>query len=104
MKIAVIGGGSTYTPELVDGIARLAGQGGVEELMLVDPDARRLAVVGPFSARIMSALGHPGQVRWTTDLDEGLDGAGAVLLQLRVGGQAARRGGRTWPRECGGGG
>jgi 6-phospho-beta-glucosidase len=101
MKIAVIGGGSTYTPELVDGIARLAGQVGVEELMLVDPDAGRLSVVGPFSARIMSALGHPGQVRWTTDLDEGLDGAGAVLLQLRVGGQAARQRDETWPLECG---
>jgi 6-phospho-beta-glucosidase len=101
MKIAVIGGGSTYTPELVDGIARLAGQVGVEELMLVDPDAGRLSVVGPFSARIMNALGHPGQVRWTTDLDEGLDGAGAVLLQLRVGGQAARQRDETWPLECG---
>jgi 6-phospho-beta-glucosidase len=101
MKIAVIGGGSTYTPELVDGIARLAGQVGVEELMLVDPDAGRLSVVGPFSARIMSALGHPGQVRWTTDLDEGLDGAGAMLLQLRVGGQAARQRDETWPLECG---
>ncbi|HEY1919135.1 MAG TPA: 6-phospho-beta-glucosidase [Streptosporangiaceae bacterium] len=101
MKIAVIGGGSTYTPELVDGIARLAGQVGVEELMLVDPDAGRLSVVGPFSARIMNALGHPGRVRWTTDLDEGLDGAGAVLLQLRVGGQAARQRDETWPLECG---
>jgi 6-phospho-beta-glucosidase len=100
MKIAVIGGGSTYTPELVDGMARLAGQVSVEELMLVDPDERRLSVVGPFSARIMRALGHPGQVRWTTDLDEGLDGAGAVLLQLRVGGQAARQRDETWPREC----
>jgi 6-phospho-beta-glucosidase len=101
MKVAVIGGGSTYTPELVDGIARLAGQVGVDELMLVDPDAGRLSVVGPFSARIMSALGHPGQVRWTTDLDEGLDGTGAMLLQLRVGGQAARQRDETWPLECG---
>ncbi len=101
MKIAVIGGGSTYTPELVDGVARLAGQVGVTELTLVDPDEGRLSVVGPFSARIMRALGHPGQVRWTTDLDEGLDGAGAVLLQLRVGGQAARQRDETWPLQCG---
>src|SRR6202035_3870856 len=101
MKIAVVGGGSTYTPELVDGIARLAGDVSVEELMLVDPDEGRLSVVGPFSARIMRALGHPGQVRWTTDVDEGLDGAGAVLLQLRVGGQAARQRDETWPLECG---
>ena len=101
MKIAVIGGGSTYTPELADGMARLAGQVSIDELMLVDPDEGRLSVVGPFSARIMRALGHPGRVRWTPDLDEGLDGAGAVLLQLRVGGQAARHRDETWPLICG---
>ena len=101
MKIAVIGGGSTYTPELVDGVARLAGEVDVSELMLVDPDQSRLSLVGPFSARIMRALGHPGQVSWTTNLDEGLDGAGAVLLQLRVGGQAARHRDETWPLEFG---
>ena len=38
MKLAVVGGGSTYTPELVDGIARLSGDVAVEELVLVDPD------------------------------------------------------------------
>jgi 6-phospho-beta-glucosidase len=101
MKVAVVGGGSTYTPELVDGVARLAGGIGVTELTLVDPDTTRLEVVGPVSARIMAALGHPAKVRWTTNLDEGLDGAGAVLLQLRVGGQAARHRDESWPLEYG---
>ena len=101
MKLAVIGGGSTYTPELVDGIARLAGHVKVTELVLVDPDEARLAVVGPVSARIMRAYGHPAALRWPTDTDDGLDGAGAVLLQLRVGGQAARHRDETWPLECG---
>jgi 6-phospho-beta-glucosidase len=101
MKVAVVGGGSTYTPELVDGVARLAGGIGVTELTLVDPDTTRLAVVGPVSARIMSALGHPAKVRWTTSLDDGLDGAGAVLLQLRVGGQAARHRDESWPLDYG---
>jgi 6-phospho-beta-glucosidase len=101
MKIAVVGGGSTYTPELVDGVARLATSLKVTELALVDPDESRLAVVGPMSARIMRAYGHPAQVSWTASLDEGLDGAGAVLLQLRVGGQAARQRDETWPLECG---
>ncbi|HET7018069.1 MAG TPA: 6-phospho-beta-glucosidase [Streptosporangiaceae bacterium] len=101
MKLAVIGGGSTYTPELVDGIARLADQVKVTELVLVDPDDSRLSVVGPFSARIMRSYGHPAAVRWTSDTDDGLDGAGAVLLQLRVGGQAARDRDETWPLECG---
>ncbi|MDR0346625.1 MAG: 6-phospho-beta-glucosidase, partial [Nocardiopsaceae bacterium] len=101
MKVAVIGGGSTYTPELVDGMATLAGEVKVTELVLVDPDQARLAAVGPVSARIMRALGHPARVRWTTSLDDGLDGAGAVLLQLRVGGQAARNRDETWPLEYG---
>ncbi|HEX4257005.1 MAG TPA: 6-phospho-beta-glucosidase, partial [Streptosporangiaceae bacterium] len=101
MKVAVIGGGSTYTPELVDGIGRLTEGLDVTELALVDPDTDRLAVVGPVSARIMRALGHPGRVTWTDHLDQGLDGAGAVLLQLRVGGQAARHRDESWPLDYG---
>ena len=101
MKLAVVGGGSTYTPELVDGVARLADDVKVTELVLVDPDQARLDVVGPVSARIMRRYGHPARLRWTASLDDGLDGAGAVLLQLRVGGQAARQRDETWPLECG---
>jgi 6-phospho-beta-glucosidase len=99
MKLTVVGGGSTYTPELVDGIARLTGEIKVSELVLVDPDQSRLSVVGPFSARIMARYGHPAQVTWTSDLDAALDGAGAVLIQLRVGGQATRHRDETWPLE-----
>ena len=99
MKLAVIGGGSTYTPELVDGVARLTGDIKVTELVLVDPDQDRLAAVGPVSARIMARYGHPAKVSWTQNLDEGLDGAGGVLLQLRVGYQAARHRDETWPVE-----
>jgi len=97
MKLAVIGGGSTYTPELADGLGRLAPQ--LTEVVLVDPDEARLAVVGPVSARIMRAHGHQAVVRWTTDADDGVDGATAVLIQLRVGGQAARARDETWPLE-----
>jgi 6-phospho-beta-glucosidase len=101
LKLAVIGGGSTYTPELVDGLARLADAVKVTELVLVDPDSERLAVVGPVSERIMRRYGHPARLRWTTSLDDGLDGAGTVLLQLRIGGQAARQRDETWPLEFG---
>ncbi len=97
MKLAVIGGGSTYTPELADGLGRLAP--GVTEVVLVDPDESRLAAVGPVSARIMRAHGHQAAVRWTTDAEDGVDGASAVLIQLRVGGQAARNRDETWPLE-----
>ena len=101
MKLAIVGGGSTYTPELIDGIARLTGDISITELVLADPDASRLAVVGPFAARIMARYGHPATLSWTGDLDAALDGAGAVLLQLRVGGQATRHRDETWPLDCG---
>ncbi|HTS97560.1 MAG TPA: 6-phospho-beta-glucosidase [Streptosporangiaceae bacterium] len=101
MKLAVVGGGSTYTPELVDGLARLADHVKVTELVLVDPDQARLDVVGPVSVRIMRRYGHPARLRWTGDLDDGLDGAGAVVIQLRIGGQAARQRDETWPLEYG---
>lgn len=101
MKLTVVGGGSTYTPELVDGFARLRDTLPVEELVLVDPDAGRLDLVGGLARRILARQGHGGRVVTTADLDAGIDGADAVLLQLRVGGQAARQRDETWPLECG---
>jgi 6-phospho-beta-glucosidase len=97
VKLAVIGGGSTYTPELADGLARLAP--GVTEIVLVDPDAERLAAVGPVSQRIMRGYGHQATIRWTDDADDGIDGAAAVLIQLRVGGQRTRHRDETWPQD-----
>ena len=101
MKLTVVGGGSTYTPELVDGFARLRDTLPVSELVLVDPAADRLELVGGLARRIFAKQGHPGRVITTSDLDAGIDGADAVLLQLRVGGQAARNEDETWPLECG---
>jgi 6-phospho-beta-glucosidase len=101
MKLAVVGGGSTYTPELVDGMARLRDQLPLEELVLIDPDPHRLELVGGVSQRIMAAYDHPAKISWTSDLDAGIDSAGAVVLQLRVGGQAARHRDESWPLECG---
>ncbi|MEU9021063.1 6-phospho-beta-glucosidase [Actinomadura sp. NPDC048394] len=101
MKLTVIGGGSTYTPELVDGIARERAALPVSELVLADPDARRLELVGGLAARMLARAGHPAKVVTTGDLDEAVDGAAVVLVQLRVGGQAARRVDETLPLECG---
>ncbi|MEU2608959.1 6-phospho-beta-glucosidase [Streptomyces albus] len=101
MKLAVVGGGSTYTPELIDGFARLRDVLPIDELVLVDPAADRLELVGGLARRIFARQGHPGAVTTTSDLDAGVDGADAVLLQLRVGGQAARNQDETWPLECG---
>ncbi|MET7353705.1 6-phospho-beta-glucosidase [Streptomyces mirabilis] len=101
MKLTVVGGGSTYTPELVDGFARLRDTLPVEELVLVDPAADRLELVGGLARRIFAKQEHPGRIVTTSDLDKGVEGADAVLLQLRVGGQAAREQDETWPLECG---
>ncbi|MCD9141689.1 6-phospho-beta-glucosidase [Streptomyces albireticuli] len=101
MKLTVVGGGSTYTPELIDGFARLRGTLPVTELVLVDPAADRLELVGGLARRIFARQGHPGRITWTADLDAAVDGADAVLLQLRVGGQAARQQDETWPLTCG---
>ncbi|MFJ9018645.1 6-phospho-beta-glucosidase [Streptomyces sp. NPDC102259] len=101
MKLTVVGGGSTYTPELIDGFARLRDTLPVEELVLVDPAADRLELVGGLARRIFARQEHPGRIVTTSDLDAAVEGADAVLLQLRVGGQAARRQDETWPLECG---
>lgn len=101
MKLAVVGGGSTYTPELIDGFARLRDTLPIEELVLVDPAAERLELVGGLARRIFAKQGHPGKVTTTANLEAGVAGADAVLLQLRIGGQAARNQDETWPLECG---
>lgn len=101
MKVAVVGGGSTYTPELVDGIARLRHLLPVEELVLTDPAEERLSLVHGLSERIFTRNGHPGRVTQTSNLEAAVDGASVVLVQLRVGGQAARAVDETLPLECG---
>ncbi|MDX3753534.1 6-phospho-beta-glucosidase [Streptomyces sp. AK08-02] len=101
MKLTVVGGGSTYTPELIDGFARLRDTLPIEELVLVDPAAERLELVGGLARRIFAKQGHTGKIVTTDDLDAGVEDADAVLLQLRVGGQAARQQDETWPLECG---
>ena len=101
MKIAVVGGGSTYTPELVDGIARLHDTIDVDELVLCDPDPVRLEVVAGVSQRIATRHRWPGTLTATSDLGAAVDGADFVLLQLRIGGQAARHQDETIPLRCG---
>ncbi|ARF78326.1 6-phospho-beta-glucosidase [Kitasatospora aureofaciens] len=101
LKLAVVGGGSTYTPELIDGFARLRDTLPIGELVLIDPAAERLELIGGLARRIFAKQGHPAAVSVTTDLTAGVADADAVLLQLRVGGQAARNQDETWPLECG---
>jgi 6-phospho-beta-glucosidase len=101
VKIAVIGGGSTYTPELIEGFASRAAVLPVDQLVLHDVAADRLDVVGGLAARILARHGYPGSLATTTRLAEALDGAAAVLVQLRVGGQRTRLVDETLPGKFG---
>jgi len=97
MKLAVIGAGSTYTPELVSHLSQLA----VDEVALHDIDAERLEVVGGLAKRMLARAGYAGSLVETGDVDAAIDGASFVLFQLRVGGQAARLQDETIPLRCG---
>jgi 6-phospho-beta-glucosidase len=101
VKVAVAGGGSTYTPELIEGFITHADRLPVEELVLFDIDSERLDVVGGLAKRILAKREWPGTLVLTTDRDRALDGAAYVIVQLRVGGQAARLLDETLPLEFG---
>ena len=101
LKLAVVGGGSTYTPELVDGFARRTDRVAVDEIALLDIDPERLAIVGGLAERMLARQGWAGRVLQTTDRDAAIDGADFVLVQLRVGGQRARLGDETMPPRFG---
>jgi 6-phospho-beta-glucosidase len=91
MKIAVIGGGSTYTPELVNGFLARTEQFPLKELWLMDIDPARLEIVGGFACRMVAAKGNPFKVELTTSQREAVVGASYVTTQLRVGQMEARR-------------
>jgi 6-phospho-beta-glucosidase len=101
LKLAVVGGGSTYTPELIEGIARRSDRLPVDELVLLDIDAERLEIVGGLAGRMLERLEWPGTLTLTGDTDAAIDGASFVLIQLRVGGQAARLVDETLPPRFG---
>ena len=97
MKLAVVGAGSTYTPELVAGLAGLE----VGRLALHDIDPGRLEVVGGLAGRMLDRAGFKGELSVGGELDAAVDGADFVLVQIRVGGQAARLRDETAPLPCG---
>ena len=101
LKVAVIGAGSTYTPELIEGFAARAELLGLTELWLHDIDAERLDIVGGLARRIMDNRGFAGRLELTGDREAAVEGAGFVLVQLRVGGLAARLLDETIPPRFG---
>ena len=91
MKVAVIGGGSTYTPELINGFLKSTPGLPLSELCLMDINAPRLEVVGGFAQRMVAAHGHPFQLTLSLDQRQAIQGASYVITQLRVGMMEARR-------------
>jgi 6-phospho-beta-glucosidase len=97
VKVAVVGAGSTYTPELVSGLSALD----VTSLALHDIAEERRDVVGGLARRMLARVGYRGELEITGELERALDGADFVLIQIRVGGQAARLQDETIPLACG---
>ncbi len=91
LKIAVIGGGSTYTPELIKGFIDLHERLPLTELALMDIQPQRLEIVGDFCERIVEHAGKPFRVTITDNRREAIRGADYVITQLRVGFIPARR-------------
>jgi 6-phospho-beta-glucosidase len=91
MKVTVIGGGSTYTPELVNGFLARVDSFPLTELCLMDIDAERLNIVGGFAQRMVAKHGDPFKIILSTDQREAVTGASYVTTQLRVGQMPARR-------------
>lgn len=91
MKLAVIGGGSTYTPELMSGLIKNADTLNLKEVFFQDIDEKRLEIVGGLCQRMLKESERDFFLKLTSDLQETLTGADFVLNQIRVGGQEARR-------------
>jgi 6-phospho-beta-glucosidase len=90
VKVAVIGGGSTYTPELIDGILQRHDRLPVSNIHLIDIDLTRLTVIAAFAKRMVKASGRDINIEFSTDIREGVRNASFVVSQFRVGSQKAR--------------
>ncbi len=103
MKISVVGGGSTYTPELISGVLTIGKDLAVSEIALIDipESAAKLETIGRFADRMAAAANSPLKITRTFDLEEGLRGATVVINQFRVGGLEARGGDERIPLEFG---
>lgn len=87
IKIVTIGGGSSYTPELVEGFIKRYDELPVRELWLVDiqEGEKKLRTVGALAKRMVEKAGVPIEVHLTLDRRKALEGADFVTTQIRVG-------------------
>ncbi len=87
VKIVTIGGGSSYTPELVEGLIKRYNELPVRELWLVDIEEgkEKLRIVGNLAKRMIKKAGVPMEIHLTLDRKEALKDADFVTTQIRVG-------------------
>lgn len=90
MKLVIVGGGSSYVPELVEGLIARYERFPVSELALTDINAQRLEVAAGLSQRMLQRAGLPVRVTATTDRRQALEGAAFANCLIRVGGMDAR--------------
>ena len=92
MKLVVIGGGSSYTPELIEGVIFHKDSLPITEVVLIDVEMGldKVRINTEFARRMVKKAGLPIQVSYTLDRKEGLKDAAFVITQLRVGGLDAR--------------
>lgn len=90
IKAGVIGGGSTYTPELVEGFIESYPEFPIQHLSLMDIDERKLEIVGGLAKRMVKASGLDIQVELTTRREKAIEGSVFVITQIRVGQMPAR--------------
>jgi len=101
MRLTVVGGGSTYTPELIDGVLQRHSSLPVSEIVLVDIDSHRVDVVGRFAQRMAQHVGVNIDIHWTNNLAVAVKNASFVVSQMRVGTQLARHRDELLGREFG---
>ena len=90
MKLTIIGGGSTYSPELIDGLIQRYKAIDLTEVVIMDIDPERLTVVGGFAKRMAEHAKVAFSVRSTDNLTDAISGADFIVTQIRVGKQPAR--------------
>lgn len=87
IKIVTIGGGSSYTPELIEGFIKRKDQLDIKEIWLVDIEdgKEKLEIVGAMAQRMVKAAGLDWEVNLTLDRRKALKDADYVTTQFRVG-------------------
>lgn len=92
LKLVIIGGGSSYTPEVIEGVINRYESFPVAEIILVDiaESYEKLRIIGNLSIRMIAKSKHPIKISWTLNRREAFQQATFIITQIRVGGLKAR--------------